>query len=90
VTPLPASEIAKANAVPLASLTQDQRGEIISLDDAVQGFTRRRFLDLGLTPGTTIYPELGNFFGDPRAYRVRGTLIALRKDQAAQIWVRPM
>jgi len=90
VAPLPATEIAKANAVPLATLMQDQRGEIISLDDAVQGFTRRRFLDLGLTPGTTIYPELGNFFGDPRAYRVRGTLIALRKDQAAQIWVRPV
>jgi DtxR family Mn-dependent transcriptional regulator len=90
VTPLPESEIAKANAVTLATLTQDQRGEIISLDDAVQGFTRRRFLDLGLTPGTMIYPELGNFFGDPRAYRVRGTLIALRKDQAAQIWVKAL
>jgi DtxR family Mn-dependent transcriptional regulator len=88
IAPLPESEIARANAVPLATLTQDQRGEIVSLDDAVQGFTRRRFLDLGLTPGTVIYPELGNFFGDPRAYRVRGTLIALRKDQAAQIWVR--
>jgi len=90
VTPLLESEITRANAIPLAMLTQDQRGEIISLDDAVQGFTRRRFLDLGLTPGTTIYPELGNFFGDPRAYRVRGTLIALRKDQAAQIWVKPV
>ena len=90
VVSLPASEIARANAVPLVALTQDQRGEIVSLDDAVQGFTRRRFLDLGLTPGTTIYPELGNFFGDPRAYRVRGTLIALRKDQAAQIWVKPV
>lgn len=90
VTPLPESEIAKTNAVPLVALTQDQRGEIVSLDDSVQGFTRRRFLDLGLTPGTMIYPELGNFFGDPRAYRVRGTLIALRKDQAAQIWVRPV
>jgi Fe2+ transport system protein FeoA len=33
---------------------------------------------------------LHNFFGDPRGYRVRGTLIALRKDQAAQIWVKPV
>jgi DtxR family Mn-dependent transcriptional regulator len=90
VAPLTASEISKAHAVPLADLSQDQKGEIVQLDDAVQGFTRRRFLDLGLTPGTTIYPELGNFFGDPRAYRVRGTLIALRKDQAAQIWVKPI
>lgn len=90
VTPLPESEIAQKNAVPLADLSQNQRAEIVMLDDAVQGFTRRRFLDLGLTPGTTIYPELGNFFGDPRAYRVRGTLIALRKDQAARIWVKPI
>lgn len=90
VAPLPESEIAKARAISLADLTRDQRGEILQLDEAVQGFTRRRFLDLGLTPGTVIYPELGNFFGDPRAYRVRGTLIALRKDQASQIWVKPV
>lgn len=90
VAPLPETEIARTGAVSLAELSHDQRGEIVMLDDAVQGFTRRRFLDLGLTPGTTIYPELGNFFGDPRAYRVRGTLIALRKDQAAQIWVKPV
>ena len=70
-------------------LTVSQRKiQTIMLDEAVQGFTRRRFLDLGLTPGTKIYPELGNFFGEPRAYRVRGTLIALRKDQASQIWVK--
>jgi DtxR family Mn-dependent transcriptional regulator len=90
VAVLPESETAKANAMPLAELTYDQRAEIVVLDEAVQGFTRRRFLDLGLTPGTVIFPELQNFFGDPRAYRVRGTLIALRKDQAAQIWVKPV
>ncbi len=90
VTALPESEILKREAVPLVELSHDQRGEIVMLDEAVQGFTRRRFLDLGLTPGTLIYPELKNFFGDPRAYRIRGTLIALRKDQAAQIWVKPV
>ncbi|MBP6209271.1 MAG: FeoA domain-containing protein, partial [Anaerolineales bacterium] len=90
VAALPESETAKASAITLAELTYDQKAEIVVLDEAVQGFTRRRFLDLGLTPGTVIYPELKNFFGDPRAYRVRGTLIALRKDQAAQIWVKPV
>lgn len=88
VEPLPESEIAKTNAISLADLPDAQPAEIVHLDDAVQGFTRRRFLDLGLTPGAIIHPELGNFFGDPRAYRVRGTLIALRKDQASQIWVK--
>jgi DtxR family Mn-dependent transcriptional regulator len=90
VAALPESEIARAGAISLAELIYDQKAEIVILDDAVQGFTRRRFLDLGLTPGTVIFPELKNFFGDPRAYRVRGTLIALRKDQAAQIWVKPI
>jgi len=90
VAPLLESEMARAHAVSLAELAHDQRAEIVELDDAVQGFTRRRFLDLGLTPGTIIHPELQNFFGDPRAYRVRGTLIALRKDQASQIWVKPV
>jgi DtxR family Mn-dependent transcriptional regulator len=88
VAPIPEHELLKREAVPLTEIAHDRRAEIVTLDDAVQGFTRRRFLDLGLTPGTIIYPELQNFFGDPRGYRVRGTLIALRKDQAAQIWVK--
>jgi hypothetical protein len=33
---------------------------------------------------------LKTFAGDPRAYDIRGTLIALRRDQASQILVRPM
>jgi DtxR family transcriptional regulator, Mn-dependent transcriptional regulator len=77
-------------AVLLGSLPDRARAEIVRIDERCQGFTRRRFLDLGLTPGTPIYPELANAFKDPRAYRVRGTLIALRKDQALQIWVKPV
>ena len=73
----------------MSHLKSQSSGEIVMLDDACQGFTRRRFLDLGLTPGTMINPELDNAFREPRAYRVRGTLIALRNDQADMIWVRP-
>ncbi len=74
--------------VPLSHLASQSAGEIVMLDEACQGFTRRRFLDLGLTPGTKVSPELDNAFREPRAYRVRGTLIALRNDQADMIWVR--
>jgi DtxR family Mn-dependent transcriptional regulator len=88
VAPLPGHAHAASGAVPLSTLAHNQPAEIVALDEAVQGFTRRRFLDLGLTPGTPIHPELLNFFGDPRAYRVRGTLIALRQDQAEKIWVK--
>ncbi|MBN2147551.1 MAG: metal-dependent transcriptional regulator [Anaerolineales bacterium] len=90
VAPLEEVEAAGNGLAPLSALEHNQRGEIVRLDNSCQGFTRRRFLDLGLTPGTEIYPELLNSFGDPRAYRVRGTLIALREDQAALIWVRPI
>ena len=90
VAVLPESERLLREAVPLVELPRDRRARIVMLADAVQGFTRRRFLDLGLTPGTIISPEHENFFKDPRAYRVRGTLIALRRDQAAQIWVKPV
>ncbi len=72
----------------LDRLPQGREAEVVQIDETMQGFTRRRFLDLGLTPGARIVPELSNFFGDPRAYRVRGTLIALRRDQAEKIWVR--
>lgn len=88
VSPLPQAETPTSGLIPLWKLPHGQRGEIVRLDESVQGFTRRRFLDLGLTPGSAIWPELQNFFGDPRGYRVRGTLIALRKEQAAQIWVK--
>jgi DtxR family Mn-dependent transcriptional regulator len=90
VAALPESEQKRKGAIPLWQLEHDQKAEIILLDEGVQGFTRRRFLDLGLTPGTLISPELKNFFGDPRGYRIRGTLIALRKDQAGMIWVKPV
>ncbi len=77
-------------AIPLSALPDGQEAEVITIDPAVQGFTRRRLLDLGLTPGAKVRPELRPMFRDPRAYRVRGTLIALRNDQAEHIWVKPV
>jgi DtxR family Mn-dependent transcriptional regulator len=74
--------------MPLSELPDKKEAEIVALDESCQGFTRRRLLDLGMTPGARLFPEMRNFFGDPRAYRVRGTLIALRREQAAQIWVK--
>ncbi len=90
VEPVPEAVPRPADAIPLAQLPDGQEALVLALDPAVQGFTRRRLLDMGLTPGARVRPELRPFFGDPRAYRVRGTLIALRRDQAAAILVRPL
>ena len=43
---------------------------------------RRRMLDLGLTKGTKITPIFKSPSGDPTAYEIRKTLIALRKEDS--------
>jgi len=54
-----------------------------------QGAQRRRLLDLGVVPGTRIVAELDSASGDPIAYRIRGALIALRRQQAEWIEIEP-
>jgi Fe2+ transport system protein FeoA len=39
-------------------------------------------LDLGFVPGTAVEIEMVSPGGDPTAYRVRGTVVALRREQA--------
>lgn len=76
--------------VRLSDLPDNRIAEVVTLDDACQGFSRRRLMDLGFTEGARIRPALRTFAGDPRAYEVRGTTIALRRDQSSQVLVRPV
>ncbi len=48
-----------------------------------------RLTELGYFPGERVEKVLESPLGDPCAYRVRGTVIALRKADAARIKVRP-
>ena len=80
----------QAGVVRLSDLASDQRAEVIGLDDVCQGFSRRRLMDLGFTEGALVRPFLKTFAGDPRAYDIRGTLVALRREQASQVLVRPI
>lgn len=48
----------------------------------------RRLLDLGFSPGTEIEKTLISPKGDPMAYRVRGTTIALRNEDAQHIFYK--
>jgi DtxR family Mn-dependent transcriptional regulator len=71
----------------LASLKPGQKARVVQLTDACVGTERRRLLDLGFVPGTLIEVEMVSPSGDPTAYRVRGTQIALRREQAVMIAV---
>lgn len=46
------------------------------------GTIRRRLLDLGFVEGACITPVLISPSQDPRAFSIRGTLIAVRKEDA--------
>ena len=46
---------------------------------------KRRLLDLGLICGTPITPILISPSSDPRAFEVRNSVIAIRKEDAKQI-----
>jgi ferrous iron transport protein A len=52
-----------------------------------QGFLRTRLADLGLLPGTVIERVINSPLGDPVAYRVRGSVIAIRREDASLIEV---
>jgi DtxR family Mn-dependent transcriptional regulator len=86
----PAENPAATGLIPLADLRRGESAEVVALDEGCQGFSRRRLMDLGFTPGARLEPALQTFVGDPRAYRVRGTLVALRQEQARQVLVRPV
>lgn len=74
----------------LADLRLGERAEVLSISPACRGPERRRLLDLGLLPGTEVKVELVSPNGDPKAYRIRGAVIALRGEQADWIRVRPL
>jgi DtxR family Mn-dependent transcriptional regulator len=71
----------------LADLRPGERGTVRAV--RLTGFARRRLFDLGFTPGARVEFAFPAAFGEPRAYRVRDTLIALRTGQARRIEIEP-
>lgn len=69
----------------LAGLRLGERARVLGLTPACRGAERRRLLDLGFVAGTPVEVEMVSPAGDPTAYRVRGTVIALRREQAGLI-----
>jgi DtxR family Mn-dependent transcriptional regulator len=78
------------DTVPLTALRHGEEANVAQLDPVLRGYTRRRLLDLGLTAGARVSVAYRSFLGDPVAYRVRGSLVALRRDQAAHVHIRKL
>jgi DtxR family Mn-dependent transcriptional regulator len=87
VVPLAAEKWSEVSHETLADLNVGEQGVVLGLSPLCRGLQRRRLMDLGIVPGTTIEAEMRSPFGDPTSYKIRGTSIALRKEQAEMIYV---
>lgn len=68
------------------TLNQLNPGESAVVTDlSCTGTIRRRLLDLGLTPDTPVVCMGISPHGDPKAYLIRGAVIAIRSEDSSQI-----
>lgn len=86
VTPLP-DNVKLEPADRLSSLETGQTRVVVGISPQCQGIARRRLLDLGLVPGTEVTAVMRSPTADPTAYRIRGAMIALRREQADLVQV---
>lgn len=87
VEPLVEGEPAEDPGETLADVGEGDVVRVRGIHPGLQGPQRRRLLDLGLVSGTVVEAELRAAGGDPMAFRIRGALIALRRDQSRWVLV---
>lgn len=81
-----------AGAVPsgqrrLSMIGHGEAARVLGISPACRGSERTRMLDLGIVPGSVVEAAFSGPLGDPTAYRVRGTMVGLRREQAEQVFV---
>lgn len=72
----------------LSSLPEGESSIIQEIDTDMNREERRRLLDLGLYPGVSIRNCFKSAAGEPIAYEILGTVLALRKEQADKIYLK--
>ena len=80
-----ASKQPETRARRLVNLESGKTVRIVGLSPSCRGALRRRLMDLGFVRGSTVGIDMRSPMGNPIAYTVRGTAIALRHDQAKYI-----
>ena len=70
----------------LMKLVQGEKGNLIKITSLnLDGVMRRRLLDLGFVNGALVEVVRKSPLGDPIAFRVSQTTIALRKEESSKI-----
>jgi ferrous iron transport protein A len=81
--PVPNGAVART----LAQLPEGEAGVLDRLD--LPDDIARRLMELGFLPGHIIVPARSAPTGDPRVYRVDGSEVALRRETASRLILRP-
>jgi ferrous iron transport protein A len=71
----------------LAQLREGEAGTLDRLD--LPEDVARRLMELGFLPGHTVVPARSAPGGEPRVYRVDGSEVALRRETASRLILRP-
>ena len=73
-------------SVKIQPLSTFKTGQLVQIEKIqLEGTMKRRLLDLGFIPGATIKVLQKSPLGDPIAYQVSNTTIALRNEESSQI-----
>ncbi len=68
---------------PLCNMEKNECAAVVRLE--TKGELRHRLMDIGLVEGTTVECVRKSPAGDPKAYLIRGAVIALRNEDAATV-----
>lgn len=71
----------------LSTLKIGEHAEVIGISPNCRGQQRRRLMDFGIVPGSSISAVMKSASGDPVGYRVMGTTIGIRKQHAEQVFI---
>lgn len=69
----------------LTELAAGKSGIVSSI--TAGGMQRRRLMDMGFIPGTKVETVRRSPTGNPTAYLIRGTVIALRKEESDMLFI---
>ncbi len=87
ITPIHHTKDVQHNFQPLSSLEEGEEAQVVAISRKIRGQQRRRLMDLGLVPGTSVTAVMKSVGNDPVAYKIRGALIALRNSQTNGIFI---
>ncbi len=71
----------------LSALQIGEKAEVLAISPNCRGQQRRRLMDLGIVPGSSVTAVMKSASGDPTGYRVMGTTIGIRKQHADYVFI---